>query len=138
MNTAVQKSTPNHMVRYFSRMPRSIKIVLLLAVISVAVYGYRSNWLVELSADFQLSPDHVSIHAYDSDYHDCKVKLSWEYTAYVSWIRKDQTYLVPVYDFEQWNGVHLESVGSLGDPVKISLWCDEGRKSKEVDNRYAQ
>jgi hypothetical protein len=119
-------------------MPRSIRFVLLLAVVAVAIYGYRSNWLVELNADFQLSPDHVAIHAYDSDLHDCKVKLSWEYTAYVSWIRRGQTYLVPLYNFEQWNGVHLESVGPLGDPVKVSLWCDEGRKSKEVDNRYTQ
>lgn len=119
-------------------MPRSIRIGLLLAVIAVAVYGYRSNWLVELDAEFNVSPEHVAIHANDTDYHDCKVKLSWEYTTNVSWIKKDQTYFVPVHDFKQWNGVILESVGSLGDPVKVSLWCDEGRKSADVVNRYVQ
>ena len=112
--------------------------MLLLAVVAIAAYGYRSNWLVELDAEFQVAPDHVTIYANDMDYHDCKVKLSWEYTTNVSWIRKDQAYFVPIYDFQQWNGVNLESVKFLGDPVKVSIWCDEGRKSADVDNRYVQ
>ena len=118
-------------------MRRSIRIFLLLAAAGLAIYAYRANWLVELDTEFSVAPDHIAVHANDSDYHDCKVKLSWEYSTTVSWIRQDQTYFVPINDFQQWNGVHLESVSSLGDPVRVSLWCDEGRKSADVQNRYA-
>ena len=119
-------------------MPRSVRILILLAAASLAVYAYHSNWFVKLDADFSLTPQHVSIVANEMDYHDCKVKLSWEFSTSVSWIPQGERYFINVHEFRQWNGVALESVKALEREVKVSLWCDEGRISKDIENKYSR
>lgn len=119
-------------------MSGTTRVLILLAVIAAGVYVYKSNWFVELDAELGLAQDHVSILAREQDYHDCKVKLTGEFSTEVEIIPQNSRYFIQIFKFKQWNGTPLESTELLESKVRVSLWCDEGRKSEYLVNHFSK
>jgi hypothetical protein len=113
------------------------KFLPLIVLLAVGYYLYKINWLVTLNADFSVGADGISILAQEMDYHDCKVKLTGEYTGEISKLRRGERAEIPFYKFHQWNGTTLESMAVLDKELEISMRCDEGRRTEEMRNPYA-
>jgi len=116
-------------------MSKSLFFFLLIAG-AVGYYLYKTNRFTDIRASFDYIPEGVSVIARDRDLHNCKLRLTHDYTVELPFLRQNSPVLIGIDDFKQWNGTLLESMKALGPEIEFKMRCDEGAINLIETNRY--
>jgi hypothetical protein len=116
-------------------MSKSFLFFLLIAA-AAGFYLYKTNWFTDIRATFDYAPEGISITAREMDLHDCKLKLTHDYSVDLPFLRQNTPRMVGKDDFKQWNGTMLESIQALGPEIEFRMRCTEGAIDLKETNRY--
>ena len=117
-------------------MSKSLFFLLLIAA-AVGYYLYKTNYFTDIQASFDYTPESVSVIARQSDLHDCKLNLTYDYSVELPFLRQNARVTLAKTDFKQWNGTILESIEALGPEIEFRMKCKEGSLEVKESNRYA-
>jgi hypothetical protein len=112
-------------------------VIAVLILGAVAYYFYKRNYFSDIHAEFDYTPDGVSVTAVDKELHDCQLSLTNDFMVKLSVLRPNQRIAISRYEFKQWNNTGLEQMHDLGPTIEFHLRCSEGKFDTVKANRYA-
>jgi hypothetical protein len=118
-------------------MSRAV-VITILVIAAVGYFVYKKNYFSHVNAEFDHTPDGVSVTALDRELHDCKLSLTNDFEVKLPVLRPNQQVVISKYEFKQWNNTGLEQIKDLGPTIEFHLRCREGKFDSSEANRYAK
>jgi hypothetical protein len=113
-------------------------LIAILVIGAAGYYLYKSNYFSTVNAEFNHTPDGVSVTALDQELHNCKLGLTNDFEVKLPVLRPNQQVVISKYEFRQWNKTGLEEMKDLGPTIEFHLRCSEGKLDTSQANRYAK